>query len=348
MFIFFSTRYDIFQQQQIEAFDCYQHQSDPSVRGKSYLVIAPQGHCVFPIDVPSFPDSYITLPFDIGIDLFANNSNMNDKKAQEIAKFKEIFSPINFYVMAPREQNGDEIGNYWTSLNDWPPFKATTYYLQPQARLDVNPPSDLKLSSSYYYDPYFPVLTWGGNNLFDFCGPRDEQYVNDRSDVLTFQSDPLPSPLAITGRISATLFVSSDCDDTDFTVKLMDIYPEGGISTLIQDGILRMKFRDNFSKPTPLIPNQIYKVQVDLWSTSWIFPSNHRVAVAISSSNWPRFQAHINKFLPITLWNTTDPITAHNTLYYGKKYPSSITLPVVSIHDIPPNPNLLNYVVKQY
>jgi putative CocE/NonD family hydrolase len=157
-------------------------------------------------------------------------------------------------------------------------------------------------SDNILYAPELPVATWGGNNLFLACGPRDQSVVDDRTDVLVFTSDPLQKPLAITGnmspacrhfdaqigRVTANLWVSSSAQDTDFVVKLMDVYPASGSSMLIVDGIIRMKWRNSTTTPTPITPNTIYSVQIDLWSTSWIFPTGHKISIAVTSSNYPR------------------------------------------------------------
>lgn len=131
--------------------------------------MAPQGHCQFPIDIPAFPDSYITLPVDIAVTMFSQYDEMEGFK-----KLRETYNSVNLYVMAPRDENPDSLGNYWTSLPDWPTPTLTNWYLQTDGSLNTNPPQGNSGSQSYYYDPYLPVPTWGGNNLFNFCGPRDE------------------------------------------------------------------------------------------------------------------------------------------------------------------------------
>jgi predicted acyl esterase len=333
--------YDIFLQPHLDLFSGWQKQSDPSVQGKSYLVVTPHGHCQFPIDVTPFPNSYTTLPFVLAAEMFKGQDT------KDRAKVFDHIDSVNFYVMAPRTQNPTNLGNYWTSLPDFPPFQTVQYYLQPSGGLATSPPTASSSYDSYLYNPYTPVPTWGGNNLFLTCGPRDQQFVDAREDVLTFTSDPLSSPLAITGKVTATIYVSSNREDTDFTVKLMDAYPQDNFSNLVVDGIIRMKWRDSSSVANRMVPGTIYKVQVDMWSSSWIFPAGHRIRLSVSSSNYPRFQAHINRFLPISQWTElTEAYIAENTLYHDINHPSYLSLPVVNMKDIPPNPNITLYYTK--
>ena len=135
--------------------------------------------------------------------------------------------------------------------------------------------------------------TLGGQNLVPPKGPVDLRPIESRKDVLVFSSDVLPEPLEVTGRISAELFIASDCPDTDFTAMLADVYPDGR-SMLVTDGILRARFRKSFEREEFLQPSQTYKLSVDLWSTSLAFNKGHRIRVLVSSSNSPRFDPNPN------------------------------------------------------
>eukprot|EP00463_Aulacantha_scolymantha_P006793 TRINITY_DN953_c0_g1_i1.p1 TRINITY_DN953_c0_g1~~TRINITY_DN953_c0_g1_i1.p1 ORF type:complete len:200 (-),score=25.77 TRINITY_DN953_c0_g1_i1:286-885(-) len=154
---------------------------------------------------------------------------------------------------------------------------------------------------------------------------------------MTFTSDKLTEAMALTGPLIAKLWVSSSCKDTDFTAKLTDVYPNGE-SHLIQDGMIRMRWRFGTSKPDPQLmePGVIYEVDVLMWNTSYIFNAGHRLRVSISSSNYPRYSANPNNGLSLL---TLGPnITAHNTLYHDASHPSYISLPVVSLSDLPEVP----------
>jgi len=308
-----------------------QTQSDPSVRGKSFIFITPYGHCENYDGVPEFPGGHTDVPDELALSLFQQT---------DIPPVSPKFTwsyPVNFYVMAPRNQN--RVGNYWTSIQDFPTPKYVSYYLQPDLTLSTQTPVASSSSHSYVYNPVKPVPTVGGNNLFTSCGPADQTSVLKRTDVVAFLSSPLASDLVVTGRMSATLWVSGSTQDTDFTVKVMDRYPSGE-STLLQDGIIRMKWRDSTSTPSPMQTGQIYQVQLDLWSTSYVFPSGHSIQVAVSSSNSPRFLAHINQYAPLSDWSNYKPVNATNVIWHDKQHPSFISLPIVSLSDLPRNSNI--------
>src|SRR4029077_3925269 len=129
---------------------------------------------------------------------------------------------------------------------------------------------------TYKYDPGNPVPTVGGQNLNIDKGPMDQTKIENRSDVLLFTSEPLEQPLEVSGHIDAKLWVSSDCPDTDFTVKLCDVYPDGR-SMLVTDGILRARYHKSFEEESLLEPGQVYELNVDLWSTALVFNKGHRI-----------------------------------------------------------------------
>jgi putative CocE/NonD family hydrolase len=153
----------------------------------------------------------------------------------------------------------------------------------------------------------------------------DQRPVESRPDVLLFSTEPLTRPLEVTGRITARLYVSSDCPDTDFTVKLTDVYPDGR-SILVTDGIQRASLRKSLEKRDPLKPGEVYELSVDLWSTSLVFNKGHRVRIAVSSSNAPRFEPNPNTGDPHPVAGRTRVAT--NTVQLSGRYPSRIELPV--------------------
>jgi putative CocE/NonD family hydrolase len=171
------------------------------------------------------------------------------------------------------------------------------------------------------------VPTVGGQNLLIAKGPMDQRKIETRDDVLLFTTDILAEPVEVTGRLAAKLFVSSDCPDTDFTAKLCDVYPDGR-SMLVTDGILRARFRKSFSEENLLEPGQTYELAVDLWSTSLVFNKGHRIRVAISSSNAPRFEPNPNTGKPFRADN--EARVATNTLHVSADHPSAIVLPIYS------------------
>ena len=120
------------------------------------------------------------------------------------------------------------------------------------------------------------------------CGPLDQSEVDTRDDVLTFTTPLYEDELALTGPLTAVLYVSSDCIDTDFTVKISDVYPTGEVR-LIQDSALRMRWREKGLEPVYMEQGQIYEIEMTLWNTSYVIAPGHAIRFSVSSSNYPRY-----------------------------------------------------------
>jgi putative CocE/NonD family hydrolase len=280
------------------------------------LIIAPIGHGS--MNELKYPESAGQLPRCA--DNLAWFDAMLKGKDNGVAAEK----PVHYYVMGDPTDKAAP-GNVWRAVDTWPPSaNETAYYLHSTGKLTTDPPAESG-SRSYKYDPANPVATIGGAELGANIGPRDQRSVESRSDVLIFNSDVIEVPLEVTGRITARLFVSSDCPDTDFTVKLTDVYPDGR-SMLVTDGITRARFRESFEKEKLLEPGQVVEVAVDLWSTSLVFNKGHRLRIAISSSNSPRFDPNPNTGHGFRA--DQEQRVATNTLYFSKEQPSRIVLPI--------------------
>ncbi len=314
--------FDIFAQGTINAFLGYQTKGGPNARGKQKLIMGPWTHGVlqekageltFPggnkppvkyVDPWSWFDHYLK-----GID------NGVDKEPAVV-----------YYVMGDvTSPNGP--GNEWRTADTWPPVKAdpTPLYLSPDRSLSWTTPSK-EGKISYTYDPRNPVPTVGGYQLTIPAGPMDQRKIEDRSDVLVFTSEPLKEPLEVTGRVKAVIWASSSAPDTDFLVRLCDVYPDGR-SYNICEGIIRACFRESFSQPKWLEKGKVYRFEIDLWSTSIIFNKGHRIRVHVTSSSYPGWEAN-----PNTATLVHDPQRAQvatNTIYVGAQYPSHILLPIV-------------------
>jgi len=322
--------YDIFLVGQLLAFDGYQNLANNAFQGQSKIVVDPLGHCQSAAEY--FPQNLIAgrslLPLFLAIDLLTNST-----------KLSEHTKAVTFYVMGPNELFAR--GNYWTTLDDWPEFTPTAFYLNSSGSLQLTPPAADSDQQSFLYDPENPVPTIGGNNLLIECGPLDQSDTEapNRDDVLTFTSDVLADDVWVTGPLIAQLFVSTNASDTDFTVKLTDVHSDES-SLLIQDGIIRMRWRNLPNpQPEPTVPGQIYEVSVSLWNTSYVFNKGHRIRVSVSSSNYPRFSVNPNNGLAL---NQTGPVyVAENTVFMSDLYPSAIVLPVVQPSQLPKIP-LLN------
>lgn len=321
--VFVGGWYDIFLQGTINSFLAIQEHGGPAARGRCRLVIAPIGHGT--MTELKYPANASRMP------LCANNLAWFDTLLKGKENGVAAEKPVHYYVMGdPTDEQAP--GNVWRAADTWPPAAAdTAFYLDPAGKLSTVAPADGG-SLTFKYDPANPVPTVGGAELGADIGPRDQRSVESRPDVLLFTSDVLESPLEVTGRLTARLYVSSDCPDTDFTVKLTDVYPDGR-SMLVTDGILRARFRESFEQERLLKPGEVVAVPVDLWSTSLIFNKGHRIRIAISSSNAPRFDPNPNTGHGFR--SDKEQRVATNTLHICDEYPSQIVLPVS--HSPPPS-----------
>src|SRR5262249_44760420 len=161
---------------------------------------------------------------------------------------------------------------------------------------DLGPPHAEK-PDAYTYDPREPVPNAGGGNC---CwpkilpwGPMDQRPVERRDDVLVYSTPPLAQDVRVTGPVTAHLWISSSAPDTDFAVKLVDVFPSGFAMNLT-DGILRARYRSSVENPQPLEKGRAYEISVDVGNTSNLFLKGHRIRVEVSSGNFPRYSRNTN------------------------------------------------------
>jgi len=319
--------YDCFCQGTVDGFMGYQYQGGPGAQGKSKLIMGPwthgganrvqQGELIYPENCKNNFSG--ALFWDMVNQYTMNQSGNYDE-----------WPSVYYYVMGDVNDT-DAPGNEWRAGDDWPPSHTdTNWYFHENGVLSTNYPSNYE-SLSYTYDSRDPVPTIGGQNLNLPAGPHDQTSIENRTDVLVFTGDTLTEPYEATGSIKARLFVSSDCPDTDFTVKLTDVYPDGR-SMLITDGILRMRNRNGSDHWEFIEPDEIYEVEVDLWSTSYIWNTGHKIRVAISSSNYPRFLNNPNTDDPMAQNSTYN--VAQNIIYLDNDRPSSIILPQINRQEL--------------
>ncbi len=241
-------------------------------------------------------------------------------------------------------------GGQWRDENEWPlaRVKPTSFYLHADGLLSDAKPQDGSGATTYAFDPKNPVPTLGGNissgdgimqqGAWDQRG--GEKFWNwpkpiplsARSDVCVFQTAPLNEDTEVTGEIEVKLWASSDALDTDFTAKLIDVYPPSadwphGFDLNLADGIIRARFRESLQEEKLMEPGKVYPFTIKLYPTSNVFKKGHRIRVDISSSNFPRFDVNPNTGEPLQQHRRT--VTATNTIYYDSKHPSHIVLPVV-------------------
>ena len=240
-------------------------------------------------------------------------------------------APVRIFVMG---------ANQWRNEDDWPLPRARQerYFLHSAGKANsMNGDGTLSATTPraespdrYVYDPANPAPTTGGPLCCDFShlgpGPRDQRLVEARTDVLVYSTTVLSQDLEVTGPITVELFASSSAVDTDFTAKLVDVWPDGFAQNLTE-GIIRARYRESQEKPAFLNPNQTYKFALDLWSTSNLFRKGHRLRLEISSSNFPRFDRNMNTGEDATSARKSVPAT--NTIYHDAEHPSALVLPIV-------------------
>ena len=237
--------------------------------------------------------------------------------------------PVRLYVLGE---------NVWRYEKEWPLSRAvyTEYYLHSggssntfagDGRLDKAKPEADEPADFFTYEPQNPVPTVGGANLIlENSGPMDQRKIKARRDILVYSTEPLQKEIEATGPVHLTVFVSSDAADTDFTAKLVDVFPDGK-ALLVCDGILRARYRNGLDKPELMESGKIYKLDVFLGNTSVLFKKGHKIRIEVSSSNFPRFDRNPNTGADIV----TETIlqAAHQTVFHDVCYPSCLILPVI-------------------
>lgn len=336
--------FDTFSQGTVASFVGRQHQGGPGARGTQKLVMGPWAHGRNPLGKVgdlTFPNSrepgrYGFLPW---FDHYLKGKDNGADKLPAVA----------YYVMGDTADRSAP-GNEWRYADDWPlPSKPVPYYLHADGKLSLSPakPATAAPASGgrdrasgggeragggeqaveYTFDPANPCPTVGGNNLNLPAGPMDQARVEARKDVVTFTTGPLAEPLEITGHPKAVIHVASSAADTDLSVRFCDVYPDGK-GYLMAEGMLRLRCREGFTKaPKPLTPHQAYEVTVDVWPTSIIINKGHRIRIAVTSSNYPRFDVNPGTGLP---WSEGGKkVRQTNRIFCSPDRPSRIILPVV-------------------
>jgi len=228
--------------------------------------------------------------------------------------------------------------NVWRNENEWPLARTrwTNYYIHGNGKANTRlGDGKLELSApgkepvdKFDYDPANPVPNLGGNYLGykDWQpGSFDQSEIEKRTDVLVYATEPLKQGVEVTGPIKMMLYAASDAKDTDFTAKLVDIYPNGKAYNLC-DGIVRARYRKSILKPSALEPGKVYQYEIEMWATGNYFQPGHKIAVEISSSNFPQFDRNTN------CGGEGGPDCrkiAHQVVYHNSEYPSYLYLPVI-------------------
>jgi putative CocE/NonD family hydrolase len=272
-----------------------------------------------------------------------------------VGKQAPFATPVRIFVMGTGDgkKTADGLLNHggsWRDEPNWPLARAvaTAFYLDLDGKLSKSKPSIAGGNTSFRFDPANPVPTVGGNissgDGIMLQGAWDQRGgphvwnaqqpipLSARNDVLVFQSEPLADDVEVTGEITVKLWIASSAVDTDFTAKLIDVYPAsqdfpGGFDLNIGDGILRARFRESLKREVLMQPGTIYPLTIRLSPTSNVFKRGHRIRVDISSSNFPRFDVNPNTGEPLN--DNRGRVVATNTVYHDADHPSHILLPIV-------------------
>ena len=303
------------------------------VRENQYLVIAPTLHCGFTratkntiVGERSMGDA--RLDYDkliYGWFDFLLKNEAND--------FKEKTPRVQYFTMGI---------NSWQTSENWPPKNTflKTFYLNSNGKANSRF-GDGKLTysidrngiqvDSFYYDPTDPVVSYGGGVC---CtgnavqgGSFDQRKMEEREDILVYTSDVFKKGIEMTGFIESTLYLSSDVKDTDLTIKIIDVYPDGTAYNL-EETIQRVRYREGYDKEVFIDKDKVYKVDLTPMATSNYFKKSHRVRIEVSSSNFPRFSRNLNT--GGDNYDETKSIIALNKIHHSKRYPSNIKLPFIS------------------
>ena len=314
---------DMFFEKQLEDFIEIKNNASGDARKYSKLLIGSWAH-----GQSGHPDSKIR---NCGMgrfykDLLNLNWNkywlMNDKNT-----FPEMDSPsIKYWVMGK---------NIWRYTDMWPPknvqYKKLFIHsvngansIKGDGTLDFKEPTN-ESEDSYTFDPMNPVITKGGRNLGITKGAHDQKDAERRKDVLIYSTKSLEKGIEITGPVKVVLFASSTAKDTDFMVKLVDVYPNGKAINILDAGI-RARFRNGENNPSLIEPREIYEYQIELGNTSNYFKKGHKIRIEITSSNFPRFDINSNLGGE---GQVGDYIVAEQKIYHNKKFPTHLVIPTL-------------------
>lgn len=328
----FASWYDVSISPNLEMINHIRRQAKkPGVKDNQYLIIAPTLHCAY----QRATENTVVGERNLG-------DARLDYDSMTYSWFDYWLKGENNGILAklPKVQYYTMGSNQWQSAETWPPASSqpVTFYLQSQGKansvfgdglLTKRFPSGNQPADGFIYDPQYPVPSYGGNVC---CtgnavsgGAYDQRQMETRNDILVYSSDVLTEGMEVSGFIEATLYFSSDAKDTDVTLKLLDVYPDGRAYNL-DETIQRLRYRDGYDKEVFMEKDKIYKVELSPLATSNYFATGHRIRIEISSSNFPRFDRNLN-----TGGNNYDEsvgIIARNQIHHTPQYPSQIRLPI--------------------
>jgi len=330
--LWFMSWYDVSIGPNLAAYNYVRKTAKPEIGNEQYAVIAPTLHC-----------GYKRATADTVVGERSMGDARLDYDALTYGWFDHFLKGEDNQILEklPRVRYFTMGMNKWQTSDTWPPQGAqpVTFYLSSAGHantlngdgvLSSAPPAQDK-SDSFTYDPMNPVPSYGGNVC---CtgnavtgGAFDQRGMEARGDILVYTTEPFKEGTEISGPIDVTLYVSSDAKDTDFTIKVIDVYPDGPAYNL-DETIQRARYREGYEKPPVWMESgKVYTVALQPMTTSNFFPAGHRLRIEVSSSNFPRFDRNLN-----TGGNNYDEakgVIAHNAVHHSREYPSQVTISVV-------------------
>ena len=338
--------YDNFAESDLEAFSAL-HKLDGRLDDRHRIMIGPWAHNMstpFPgvtygDDSSSPIRSYQIAWFDHWLKGAPEDAHRFSPEKWHAVRSEVDEAPVHIFVMGV---------NRWRDEPDWPLERARTAALYLASEGAANSlsgggvlqwkPERAKTpeaTDSFTYDPRNPVPTRGGAVCCDPkvfpWGPIDQRPVEKRKDVLVYTSAPMKQDLEVTGPIRVVLYASTSAPDTDFTAKLVDVFPNGEARNLT-DGILRVRYRHGLEKAELAEPGKVYPLVIDAGVTSNVFLAGHSIRVEISSSNFPRFDRNPNTGRPFA--DETTLKKARQVIYHSRQYPSHLVLPVIPSSEV--------------
>jgi putative CocE/NonD family hydrolase len=331
--LWFMSWYDVSVGPNLAAYNYVRRTAKPEIANEQYAVIAPTLHCAY---TRATEDTIVgeRSMGDARLDYDALTYGWFDHFLKgEDNKILEKTPRVRYFTMGL---------NKWQTSETWPPegSRSKTYYLGSEGNANtLNGDGVLQTAlpaqdhaDHFTYDPMNPVPSYGGNVCCTGTavtgGAFDQRKMEARADILVYTTPAFAEGIEVSGPIGATLYLSSDAKDTDVTVKLLDVYPDGTAYNL-DETIQRLRYRDGYDKPPAFMEGgKVYQVAIQPMTTSNYFAAGHKLRIEISSSNFPRFDRNMN-----TGGNNYDEVkgaVAHNAIHHSTKYPSEISITVVN------------------
>ena len=308
-----------------DAFSNWRRSASDEAASKSKIMVGPWTHTR--IGVAEWGQD---VHFGDGaeLDITGHHRHWYDQRLRGIDTGVDDEAPLQLFIC------GD---NVWRGEHEWP-LARTEYrrlYLDSKGSANTRD-GDGTLGfehagagapDEFVYDPEDPVPTLGGQVAYvDQSGPRDRSVLEDRGDVLVYTGDVLAADLECTGPVECVLYAASSAVDTDFTVTLVDVFPDGR-AVNVTEGIVRARSRLRGEPPSFIEPGAIYEYRIDMWEIGWVFQEGHRIRLEVSSSNFPRFDRNSNLGGVIGL--ETDMASARQAVHHAGEHASHLVLPVI-------------------